>query len=240
MQPTVEPFYLEEADDFRLTSAFLEAITPGVEMVFLCEPNNPTGLATPRPLLERVVERCAQVGALLVADECFGDLLDDPAAHTLTGLLARFPNLLILKAFTKLYAMAGVRLGYCLCADPALLVAMQATGQPWAVSTLAQAAGLAALGEQDYVARVRTLVRAQRPWLADALAGLGLRVVPGQANYLLFYSPTPLAQPLEARGILIRSCANYPGLGEGWYRVGVRTAAENQRLAAALGPVLLG
>ena len=234
----VERYVLREENGFLVDEGFLAAIRPGIDMVFLCEPNNPTGRTTPPALLRRVLDRCGEVGALLVVDECFSDFLDDPEAHTLTGQLAGHSGLLILKAFTKLYAMAGVRLGYCLCADGALLDAMRCSGQPWAVSTLAQAAGIAALKETDYVARVRALIQRERPFLAEGLKTLGLRVIPGEANYLLFRSGRPLVEPLRRRGILLRSCGNYPGLDESWYRTAVRTRTENERLLTALGEVL--
>ena len=139
---------------------------------------------------------------------------------------------------TKLYGMAGVRLGYCLCSNTALLDKMQAAGQPWAVSSLAQAAGLAALDETAYVARVQVLIAQQRPILRDGLRALGLRVLDGSANYLLFQAPEMLGDALRQRGIVLRSCANYPGLGPGWYRTAVRTAPENQQLIKALQEVL--
>ncbi len=105
---------------------------------------------------------------LLVVDECFLDFLPDHALHTAKGLLGE-GNLVILKAFTKLYGMAGVRLGYALSADTALLEQMQACGQPWGVSSLAQAAGLAALEETAYVEKVRALIAEQRPRLKPAV-----------------------------------------------------------------------
>ena len=231
-------YNLREESGFLVDEGFPAAIRSGIDVVFLCEPNNPTGRTTPPELLHRILARCGEVGALLVVDECFGDFLDDPEAHTMRGQLAGHPNLLILKAFTKLYAMAGVRLGYCLSSDGALLDAMRRAGQPWAVSTLAQAAGIAALKETDYVARVRALIQQERPFLTDGLRKLGLRVIPGEANYLLFRSERPLAEPLRRRGILLRSCGNYPGLDESWYRTAVRTRAENERLLRALGEVL--
>ena len=233
----VERYFLKEENDFRLDEGFLEAIRPGVGLVFLCEPNNPTGLTTPRPLLLQVLARCRAAGALLVVDECFGDFLAEPAAHSLKGELAG-GGLLLLKAFTKLYGMAGLRLGYALCADGALLAKLRAAGQPWAVSTPAQAAGLAALKETDYVAAVRALVADERPRLAAGLAALGCRVIPGEANYLLFRCETPLVAPLRRRGILLRSCANYAGLGPAWYRTAVRGGADDDRLLAALKEVL--
>lgn len=231
-------YELKEEHDFRLDKGFLQAITPDLDMVFLCEPNNPTGVTSPRALLLRIIEKCRKVGALLVLDECFADFLENPEAHTLKQELQGFPNLLILKAFTKLYGMAGVRLGYCLCADMSLMEAVRRAGQPWAVSSLAQAAGIAALQENEYVEQLRRLVAAERPWLRQKLGALGLRVIPGEANYLLFACDRFLAEPLRHKGILVRSCANYPGLDTRWYRVAVRTHAENERLIQVLSEVL--
>lgn len=229
---------LPEAENFVVGKAFCEGIVPGIEIVFLCEPNNPTGCTTPRPLLQRILERCRQVGAVLVVDECFGDFLDEPQAHTLVPYLETFPNLIVLKAFTKIYAMAGVRLGYALCADGARLEKMRAAGSPWSVSSLAQAAGCAALQETEYLQRVRALIHTQRAVLVQGLRELGLRVIPGQANYLLFRCERPLAAPLRQQGILLRSCGNYPGLDDTWYRTAVRTEPENRRLLVALAEVL--
>ena len=145
---------------------------------------------------------------------------------------------MILKAFTKLYGMAGVRLGYCLSADTALLDAMRQAGQPWAVSSLAQAAGVAALDETAYVEQVRALIAQQRPRLTAGLRALGLRVLDGRANYLLFRAPETLGGQLLQKGIVLRSCANYPGLDAGWYRTAVRTGPENEHLLKALAEVL--
>ena len=185
-------------------------------MVFLCQPNNPTGQLTPLPLVERILRRCEACGALLVVDECFLDFLPDCDALTAKALLDS-KNLLILKAFTKLYGMAGVRLGYCLCANTALLEAMQAAGQPWAV---------------------RALIAQQRPRLTAGLRALGLRVLDGRANYLLFQGPETLGDALRQRGVVLRSCSNYPGLDGSWYRTAVRTGPENDELLKTLAEVL--
>ena len=235
-----ERFVLREKDNFDLTAGILEAIGPDTDMVFLCQPNNPTGRSIPRRLLLAVLDRCRQVDALLVMDECFCDFLLRAADASLKGALNGCANLLILKAFTKLYAMAGLRLGYCLCGDGELLARMRAAGQPWAVSGPAQAAGIAALKETDYAHCVLANTAKERIRLARGLADLGLRVVPGEANYLLFYSNTPLLGPLRERGILIRDCSNYHGLGPGWYRVAVRKRGDNLLLMDALKKILKG
>ena len=225
---------LPEAEDFRLGPWFLEEITPGLDMVILCEPNNPTGLLTDRALLDRIAERCGAAGALLVMDECFNEFLEEPDGHSLLGEAGR-QNVLVLRAFTKFYGLAGLRLGWCACGDRELLARMAAAGQPWPVSVPAQAAGLAALEERDYGIRLRALIREERPQMKAALEALGCRVIPGEANFLLFRDPCPdLSGKLAARGILLRSCGDFEGLGPGWYRTAVRTPEENGALIEAM------
>ncbi|MBQ9521649.1 MAG: aminotransferase class I/II-fold pyridoxal phosphate-dependent enzyme [Oscillospiraceae bacterium] len=229
---------LSAENGFRLDADFLNAFTPGTNVIFLCQPNNPTGVTIPQALLFRVLEHCRETGCRLILDECFLGFLDCPEQFTLRGKLPDFPNLLLLRAFTKLYGLAGVRLGYALCADAALLEQMRRCGPPWNVSELAQAAGVAALRESAYVDAVRRLVSRERPKLYADLSALGLRVIPGEANFLLFRSPAPLSDALRERGILVRNCGNFHGLDDTWYRVAVRTEAENRRLIAALREVL--
>lgn len=234
----VQRVFLREENEFAVTEEFIDAVTPETDIVFLCQPNNPTGQVTPPALVERLVRRCAACGAVLVVDECFLDFLPDRDAWTAKQLLRDAPQLIILKAFTKLYAMAGVRLGYALCGDATLLEKMRGAGQPWAVSSLAQAAGLAALQETAYADAVRALIAEQRPRMAAGLRALGLRVMDGQANYLLFRATPDFGEKLRRRGAVVRSCANYPGLDAAWYRTAVRTAEENTRLLQIMGEIL--
>lgn len=234
----VQRVFLREENEFAVTEEFIDAVTPETDIVFLCQPNNPTGQVTPPALVERLVRRCAGCGAVLVVDECFLDFLPDRDAWTAKQLLRDAPQLIILKAFTKLYAMAGVRLGYALCGDATLLEKMRGAGQPWAVSSLAQAAGLAALQETAYAGAVRALIAEQRPRMAAGLRALGLRVMDGQANYLLFRATPDFGEKLRRRGAVVRSCANYPGLDAAWYRTAVRTAEENTRLLQIMGEIL--
>lgn len=234
----VARYTLDREKNFDLDRGFLEKIGPELDMVFLCTPNNPTGRLIDRALLEEAVVRCGTVGAVLVVDECFLPLA--AGGPGLAPRLADCPQLILLRAFTKSYAMAGLRLGYCLTANGDLREALGRCAQPWSVSTPAQAAGVAALTRcSDWTAAGRALLERARPALAAGLAAAGCSVVPGQANYLLFRLPgvTDLKERLLARNILIRSCANYHGLGPDWYRVCVRSEEENRRLLAALREV---
>lgn len=236
----VRQYALSPARDFRLGEDFLDEITPEIDLVFLCEPHNPTGLTNSVAFLRCVQSRCAKAGALLVVDACFEDFVAAPQTSLFQAELGLHPNVVILKAFTKFYGMAGVRLGYALTGNQTLLEHMRAAGQPWAVSSLAQAAGLAALQETAYCHQVREIVRTQRPWMGRKLRDLGCRVVPGEANYLLFQHPTPLLAPLKERGILLRGCGNYTGLDESWYRTAVRRHEENEQLLAAIKEIVTG
>lgn len=232
---------LPSADGFRMTEDCLAQIPRGCGLIFLCNPNNPTGLLAERELLMSLLCRCRENGTILALDECFLDFCEHAAAHSLIGMLEAYPELVILRAFTKTHAMAGLRLGYALCGDAGLAERLQACGQPWAVSSVAQAAGLAALRENDYVNHMRTLIGEERRRMKDALSVLGLRVIPGEANFLLFHcGDAKLAEKLRKRGILIRDCSNDPGLYRGWYRTAIRTAEENNALLAALSEVYHG
>lgn len=235
---TVKEFPLKPDNSFRLTDSFLEEITEDTDLAILCEPNNPTGVTTDKTLLLQIAERCDRCGALLAVDECFNALLTEPGEHTLLPYLADH-RLIILNAFTKSHGMAGLRLGFCLCRDAALLETMGRSGHPWPVSVAAQEAGIAALRDQKYPVRLRTMLDQQRSVLRSGLAELGAMNISGEANYLLFHhSDRHLADKLEERGILIRRCDDYSGLGPGWYRVAVRREKENQRLLQAVRQVI--
>ena len=229
-------FYeLKEEDQFQIQEDILGQITPDTDLVFLCEPNNPTGQCTKHSLLTAILERCRECSALLVLDECFLEFLPDRKERTLLPYLGQYPNLVILRAFTKLYAMAGVRLGYCVCSDAKRKEQLMESGQPWSVSLLAQEAGVAALSEQAYADRVRKLVEQQRPILVKGLRQAGFTVWEGKANYLLFRShDATLGKRMEEAGFPMRDCSNYHNLQPGDYRIAVRTEEENRGFLEAL------
>mgnify|MGYP001781267487 CR=1 FL=1 len=134
---SVAEYFLEKEDSFTVKGTLLDAIRPGVELVFLCDPNNPTGRRIDPDLLGEILDRCRAVGALLAVDQCFLELSEgDP--KLLVDKLAG-GGLILFRAFTKSYALAGLRLGYCLCGERSLLDRMERLGQPWPVSAPAQA-----------------------------------------------------------------------------------------------------
>ncbi len=148
-------------------------------------------------------------------------------------------RLLVLRSLTKICALAGIRLGFACSSNPALLAVIGQAGAPWSVSSPAQAAGLAAVSESFLPPDQLSVISSERERVLHDLRGLGMEVLPGEANFLLFYCKRhELADRLAEQGILIRSCRNFRGLGEGWFRTAIRLPEENDRLLQAMEEVL--
>lgn len=227
---------LRAEEGFAVTERILQDITSDLDAVYLCNPNNPTGRTIDHALLRDIAARCAQIGARLVVDECFLDFV--PGGETLAPYLDEFPSLVLLRAYTKMYAVPGVRFGWCMTADTALIEALYRAGQPWNVSVVAQACAIACAGERDYAAQTAARIAEERAYLTEQLAARGLWVCPGKANFLLLRAQdADLQEKLARRGILIRDCANYRGLVRGYYRTAVKTRKESKALLAALDDI---
>ena len=206
------------------------------DLLVICNPNNPTGRLIRPSLLDHILARCDERGIAVLIDECFIDLADRRESRT--SDLPRYSGLMILNAFTKSHSLAGLRLGYCMTADSHLLARMSRLSQPWNVSVPAQRAGTEAAGRSDFLIESRAKIYEQRAALSAGLKDLGLEVLPSEVNFLLFRGPMGLDAELEREGILIRNCANYHGLSNGWYRIAVRPEEENKVLLNTLSAIL--
>lgn len=230
----LQTYQLREEYGFGIQEDFLDCIEEGTHMVFLCNPNNPTGVLTEPDFLLRVLRRCEACGALLVVDECFNDFLEEPEYYSMKQQLCGSRQLFILKAFTKMYAMAGLRLGYGLCSDRELLETLGKMRQPWSVSIPAQAAGIAAAQEVGFAEESKEQIKEEGKFLKEKFAEMGYPIIGSAANYIFFKGPEDLHESCLHRGILIRDCSNYEGLGSGWYRIAVKSRQENRKLLSVL------
>ena len=228
-------------EQFELTERFFAEISCGTGAAVLCNPNNPTGRAADPALLAETAKHCEERGITLILDECFLSFLPDGEARTFLTRTKEFPHLLIVRAATKIFALPGLRLGCAVSGNAALLARMAALQSEWSVSSFAQAAGLAALADPDWYDATRELVRKERVYLTEGLAREGFWVLPGEANFLLFSAEEAeeaLYEALLLRGIRIRSCSNFRGLGHqngrSWYRIAVKTRPENEQLIRAI------
>lgn len=222
---------LEEPDSFQLNDKLLETVTEEVSLLFLCSPNNPTGMTVERELLEEIAKACEKRGVWLCLDECFLPFLEEEPGYTMKGRLERYPHLLVLRAFTKIYGMAGLRLGYAMTANAWLRERMRRCLPPWNTSIPAQMAGIKALEDTAYLARSRALLLQEKAYLLRELSeGLAEKIYPGKANFILFQSRRDLKELLLKKRILIRSCGNFQTLTDAYFRIGIRTHEANEEL----------
>ena len=232
----VVPIPLGVDTEFRLDFETLEAALQGDEAVFIGHPNNPTGRTCDVVALRELAAR--KPGTIFVVDEAFGDFVEN-----FDSLSRERPaNVIVLLSLTKAFSIPGLRLG-CAVADASLARRVRELQPPWSVNSLAQAVGVAALQDADYLCRTRAYVSEQRNSLIAALSAIPcLRVYPGEADFLLVQSTAMDAPTLTRRllneGIAIRDCTNFDGLGTGFFRVAVRTERECARLCEALRHVM--
>lgn len=229
-------YFLSEKSGFALDEKILEMLDESVQMLILCTPNNPTGRTIDGELLRRICEKCEANDIVFLCDECFIDFTEN-AAHAEQFMN---PNVVVLKAFTKIYAMAGLRLGYALFGDAELAEKVRRNGQFWSVSAPAQTAGEAALDEKNYLEKTLELAKKEREFLTENLRNFGFKVYPSEANFILFYTKLALDEMLLGEKILIRNCANFDGLEQGYFRIAVRPHEENSALVSAIERCLNG
>ena len=231
---TVEHYMLDERNSFVLDDKIMRTDFSRYSALFICTPNNPTGITVKPDLLKKL----AETGIKLFCDMCFMDLTAFPQMYDIPGLLKNYPELVILKAFTKSFAVPGLRLGYALCSDSSFMALMSEKTSCWNVSVPAQAAGCAAIGCRAWLEDAVKNIGKERERVASVLSTLYIKVYPGEANFLLLYSEIDLYNKLLEKGILVRDCSNYQGLRKGFIRIAIRRPEENDQLLAAMKEVL--
>lgn len=230
---------LKEENNFEIQEDVLESINSDLDVFFMCNPNNPTGVALKKDKVLKIAEKCKENNVILIIDECFSDFLVNEEEYSFVPYLKGYKNVFILKAFTKMYAMAGIRLGYGLSSNTDLINKISNTGQPWSVSTVAEKAGLAALEETEFVKNTKEVIRENRDYLLKELSNLGFTVYDSMINYILFRSPiSNLKAKIEEYGILIRSCSNYRNLDDSFYRIAVKSYKDSERFINVLKMII--
>jgi histidinol-phosphate/aromatic aminotransferase/cobyric acid decarboxylase-like protein len=212
-------------------------VGPDVEVagILINNPHNPTGRLWSVDSLKPLLDRADTV----IVDEAFMDFVLPDQQQSLIGELDRYPNLVVLRSLTKFYSLPGLRIGYAL-GHPDRLRRWQRWRDPWPVNALAAAGAIAAVQDKAFQARTWDWLPPTRTALFDGLRAIpGLYPLAGAANYLLVRTttPAPMLQEklLRSHQVLIRDCLSFPELGADYFRVAVRTAAENERLLTALG-----
>lgn len=210
---------------------------PDVALIFIANPNNPTGTWLNAADLEAFL---AQVPSdvIVALDEAYDEYMDPALRGDTRAWLDRFPNLIVFRTFSKAYGLAALRVGYSL-SSPELADVLNRVRQPFNNNSLALLAAEVALEDQDFVQRSVELNTRERARLTEALQGMGLTVLPSQANFLAVgfgRDAKPIHQGLLERGVIVRPVASYE-LPQ-FIRVSIGTEAENDRFIAALKEVL--
>jgi L-threonine-O-3-phosphate decarboxylase len=234
----IEKILLKEETGFKFQPGLLEPVLRTNDLVFIGQPNNPTGSLCDADALRALALQHPSV--TFVMDEAFADFVEG-----MDSLTKRRPvNVLVMLSLTKFFAMPGLRLG-CAIGEPAIIRRMKELLPPWSVNTLAQAVGVEALNDKSYAEHTRQYVRKQRETLTHELRTFdGLTVYAGEANFVLVridskkMDARQLAEKLLNKGIAIRLCDNFDGLDTRFFRIAVRTGDENSKLCDAVRTVL--
>ncbi|MBR6238184.1 MAG: aminotransferase class I/II-fold pyridoxal phosphate-dependent enzyme [Lachnospiraceae bacterium] len=241
--------YTDEESGFSDTDVILECLdgadatlnnkTP--DLVIIGNPSNPVGNLIPSEAYEKIVKKCEEKRIVLLVDECFTELSMSCDEYEKNYGSIRGRTLIRLRALTKSFRLAGLRLGYALCEDVEIAYKLGASLPEWNVSTIAMKAGTACLEyecklseESRYITASYEYIKRERERLAEALRKPGIRVYDGAAGFLLIHSEINLYEKLLEKGILIRDCANITGLDKGYYRLSLRDRTDDDRLIESI------
>ncbi len=235
----VSGLQLKERDGFRIDPLEMAFALKGVDMAFLCNPNNPTGLLMPKAEMLEIVRYAHDHSVRLVVDEYFMDFVN---AESVIKEAVQTPHLICLRSLSMFFGMPGLRIGYAV-AEEATAGDLRMGQEPWSVNIPAEYAAIAALQDWRYARKIDRLIAKERERILSAVRILpGVETFPCSANFLFIKIPSSKAplfvEKLALRGILVRDCSSFPGLDERFIRISVRTAGENKRLIRALRELL--
>jgi len=239
-----KPRYIRLSRDFHIDlGSFLHQME-GAKIIFLCNPNNPTSTLILHDSLLKIVEKAYEGDALVFLDESFIEFVDEEERFSMVSEVENYPNLFVLRSFTKVFGLAGLRVGYGVAHSEVASLLLRAK-VPWNVNCLAQAAAVAALNDDKYLRRTWRLIKDEKAFLLRELRGIrGFKVYPAHANFILInirdsgFTAAELKERLLKYGILIRDCSSFRGLDEYYIRVAVRTRWENEKFIKSLKDIL--
>ncbi|MBR4719908.1 MAG: aminotransferase class I/II-fold pyridoxal phosphate-dependent enzyme [Lachnospiraceae bacterium] len=215
------------------------------DMIIIGNPSNPAGSLIPVDIYEKIVRLCEEKGIVLIVDECFVELSMSSDEYRSTYSCIRGSTLIRLRALTKSFRLAGLRLGYALFEDEDLAGRLYDFMPEWNVSTVAMKIGTTCLEYEcslnkaaRYMNASYEYIKRERKRVSDTLKGLGIRVFDSSVNYILIYSDTDLYEELLNKKILIRDCKNIVGLNKGYFRISLRDTEDNDKLIESIRSVI--
>lgn len=239
-----KPKHIKLSRDFQVEPDSFTREMRGAKVVFLCNPNNPTSILMPRRNLMEIIEKALEAGVLFFLDEDFIEFVDEEKQFSLVGEIENYPNLFVLRSFTKFFGLTGLRVGYGIASEETIKMLSMAK-MPWNVNCLAQVAAIAALADEEHSKKTQELIRNEKTFMARELRQIKVfRVLPADANFFLVdikqsgFAAAQLKEKMLKYGVLIRDCSSFRGLGKYYVRLAVKTRRENERLLEAFRKVL--
>ncbi len=231
-----------EVDRFVLTEPWqieenmIASLVQNIDLLFLCRPNNPTGVRYANETIVALIKEANRRGVYVVIDEAFYDFCKD--ADPLHTLLRTYPNVIILRSLTKMYAIAGLRLGYAIATE-AIIRRLKELQPPWSVNGIAQELGRMLLDEGDFVKKTAAFIEAERTWLKAQLEQLHFDVSPSTVNFFVLSEKEKgdlkeLLRFLLKHGIVARHTYNFRGLDGNYLRFAVKDRKSNEKLLEVL------
>ncbi len=236
-----EVIFVQLPDNFALeTDRIKKAVTDDTKLMFICNPHSPSGTLFSRTSVLDLLDFCQKKDIILSVDENYIEFAAKGEDATMTAYVKTYPNLFVIHSVTKFYGMPGIRFGYGIAAR-SLIETIETTRQPWSINTLAGFATLAAFGDKEFIENSKRTIAEVRAEFAKLLNGIGgLHVFPSETNFLLVkiqnskFTSKGLREEMAKQGMLIRDCSTFVGLDDSFFRVTVRSSADNRKLVEAL------
>jgi threonine-phosphate decarboxylase len=240
-----EAIFVQLPDDFALeTKRIKKAATEDTKLICVCNPHSPSGTLYSRDTILDLLDFCSKKDIILSVDENYIEFAAKGEEATMAGYVNKYPNLFVIHSVTKFYGMPGIRFGYGIAARN-LIETLETTRQPWSINTLAGFATLAAFSDKEFIENSKRTIAKERSEFAKMLNKIeGLRVFTSETNFLLVkilnpkFTSTGLREEMAKRGMLIRDCSTFVGLDDSFFRVTVRSGADNVKLVKAIEQVM--
>jgi threonine-phosphate decarboxylase len=217
-----------------------QAVADSTKIIYVCNPHSPSGTLYSRKTILDLVEFCLKKDVIVSVDENYIEFAQKGEETTVAGYVKKYPNLFVIRSVTKFYGMPGIRFGYAVASED-FIDTLQVVRQPWSINGLAGAATVAAFKDTEFIEKSKRTITQEKAQFSKMLSEIeGLQVYPSETNFLLVKITTPkisstaLRDELCKEGLLIRDCCTFMGLDTSYFRVTVRSSADNQRLVDAL------
>ena len=225
-------YEMKQENNFCATEDIYHTLTEDVGLIFLANPNNPIGNLLDKEMMQELLLHCRDKRIYVVVDECFIEFCGNQ--FSLLSEIWKSEHLILVRAFTKIFTIPGVRIGYLVCKSKAVRTKIAGQLPEWNLSCFAQEAGCICAEQIEFISETESYIEKERQFMEKRLIQMGFQIFSSMANFITIYSDIPLYDGLLEKGILIRDCNNFRGLGKGFYRSAVKSRKENETLAMAI------